>query len=290
MHSKTPLYYPLIALFGALGLIGCATHRPLRASFLDVGQGDACVLQLPSGKVCVIDTGGKLTTQNDDMGRRVLLPYLRSQGIQQIDILLLTHPDEDHTGGAETLLKQFPIHTLILNTAEPSPILQTLHTIANERKVSVRYAHAGEWIDFQDGVEMHILAPSPTLFTAKDNNKSLVLQVKYRKTSLLLTGDAEREEEEDLIARKVPLGANLLKVGHHGSHTSTSAEFLTAVHPQIAILSAGKNNRFGHPHPEVVERLSKAHVQTYRTDQHGAITCDSDGESLTCTPYTRLPQ
>lgn len=224
------------------------------------------------------------------MGRRVLLPFLRSQGIQKIDLLLLTHPDEDHTGGAETLLKEFPIQTLLLNTKQENALLQTLHTIASQRNIRVRYAKPEDWIEFQDGFELHMLAPSPTFITEKDNNQSIVCRAVYKNTSLLFTGDAETEEEGDLLARKTLLGANLLKVGHHGSHTSTSDAFLSAVHPKIAILSVGKNNRFGHPHPEVVERLQKAHVQIFRTDQQGAITCESNGESLSCTPYTRLPQ
>ena len=263
---------------------------PLRATFLDVGQGDSCVLETASGKVCVIDTGGKLQSNGDDMGRRVVVPDLRSRGIGQIDVLLLTHPDLDHIGGAEAILRQFPVAHLLLNTAQANTALEPLKKIAQEKGTALHYAQPGQWIDLHGGTELHLLAPSSAFKTEKDNNQSIAVRVIQGKTSLLLTGDAEADEERDMLKRGVSLSANLLKVGHHGSRTSTVPEFLRAVHPQIAILSVGKGNPFGHPHEEVVERLQKANTTIYRTDQQGAITCDSNGESVTCTPYTRFPQ
>jgi competence protein ComEC len=291
MHPKSPLLGCGILAF-VLWAGGCGTPKapPLRATFLDVGQGDSCVLETASGKVCVIDTGGKLQSSGDDMGRRVVVPYLRSRGVGQIDVLILTHPDIDHIGGAEAVLRQFPVAHLLLNTAQANTALEPLKKIAQERGTTLHYAQPGQWIDLHGGTELHLLAPSPALKAEKDNNQSIAVRIVQGKTRLLLTGDAEAEEERDMLKRGMPLQANLLKVGHHGSHTSTIPEFLRAVHPQVAILSAGKGNPFGHPHAEIVERLQKERIEIFRTDQQGAITCDSNGENIVCTPYTRFPQ
>lgn len=258
-------------------------RRPplLTVAFLDVGQGDAAVIESPSGKVLLIDTGGVIAEGNDNEGRRVVAPYLRSRGVRRIDMELLTHPHADHIGGATTLLERFPTGALVDNGQKGDSSLPThLRQEASAHHVPSLAAHQGQILDFQDGVTARILAPTETETHGSPNNASIVVRLEYGRTAFLFTGDAEAEEESDLIATHQPLSCDVLKVGHHGSHTSTTVPFLTAVHPQIAVISVGAHNLYGHPSPEVLDRLQTAGIKVYRTDQTGAVTCISDGVSV----------
>lgn len=260
------------------------THRhprELTVTFLDVGQGDAAVIESPSGKVMVVDTGPNFEDGSDDMGRRVVLPYLLSRGINHIDVLLLTHPHSDHIGGAMTLLDRFPVGMLIDNgQAASEPLVKQIQTSAQAHRVTYKPAYRGETLDFGDGTAAQVLSPTQAEREGAPNDASIVLRLQYGRTSFLFTGDAEAGEESDLISARLPLDCDVLKVGHHGSHTSSTSEFLKAVHPHYAVMSLGKRNLFGHPSKEVLDRLNGEGVQTFRTDQNGAVTCTSDGVSV----------
>lgn len=253
----------------------------LTVTFLDVGQGDAAVIETPSGKVMLIDTGGVLADGSDNEGRRVVGPYLRSRGIQRIDMELLTHPHADHTGGAATLLERFPTGALVDNgQAADSNSATHLRADASEHHVTYLAARRGQILDFQDGVTARILAPTEAETHGSPNNASIVLQLQYGQTTFLFTGDAEADEEADLVSTHQPLACDILKVGHHGSRTSTTPPFLAATHPHIAVISVGAHNLYGHPNEEVLNRLQAAGSRVYRTDKSGAVTCLSDGFSV----------
>jgi len=260
------------------------THRrtaPLRVVFLDVGQGDAAAIESPSGKVLLIDTGGVFADGSDNEGRRTVGPYLRSRGIRRIDMELLTHPHADHIGGAATLLERFPTAGLLDNGQETdSPVLAHLHTDAAEHHVPYLAARRGQVLDFQDGVTARILAPTEAETHGSPNNASIVLLLRYGRTTFLFTGDAEADEKADLLTAHQPLPGDVLKVGHHGSHTSTTLPFLTAAHPKIAVISVGAHNLYGHPSLEVLDRLQSSGAKIYRTDKNGAVTCTSDGVTV----------
>ena len=263
-------------------LLRHSSHE-LRVTFLDVGQGDATIIETPSGKTLVIDAGNITSDGDDDMGRRIVAPYLRQRGINQLAVIFLTHPDSDHIGGAATLLEQFPTELLMDNgqfTRSDSPIAAHILKTASARKVPLRSARRGQEIEIEDGVQIRILAPTPEFLTASDNDASIVLRVEYKNISFLLTGDAGAAAETDLIRSRLPLTSDVLKVGHHGSLTSTTPEFLAAVRPRFAIISAGKRNMHGHPHHDILERLKQVGAKIYRTDQQGAITCHTDGTTL----------
>ncbi len=259
----------------------------LRVVFLDVGQGDSCVIQTPTGQVIVIDTGNRSLDGQDDMGRRVVAPYLRSQGVQRVDLLLLTHPDLDHIGGADTLLDRFPVGMLATNGQDRQPNQEEVVKRATQTGVAVHHARQGETMDLGGGVVAQVVAPIGDDVNEPTNSHSVVLRLTYGASSLLLTGDADTAEEERILQGGTLSSTQLLKVGHHGSRTSTTEPFLRRVAPKIAVISVGKRNPFGHPAPATLERLNRQGAQVFRTDRQGAITCVSDGASWTCRPYTQ---
>ena len=262
-------------------------HRPheLKITFLDVGQGDAAVIETPGGKVVIVDTGNIGQDEEDDLGQRVVAPFLRQEGINYIDALLLTHPHADHIGGAETLLKQFLTGLLMDNGQEMgSPLVAHYLTEAHDRQVTCQAAIRGQEIDCQDGVVIHVLAPIPAEMGLLPNDASLVIRVDYEHTSFVMTGDAEAVEEQELVESGALTNCTVLKVGHHGSRTSTNPDFLALAHPKIAIISVGAHNVYQHPSLDVVARLQESGAAVYRTDKNGALTCVSNGVTVQTTP------
>jgi competence protein ComEC len=274
----------------ALGLWGCVSPRPreLRVTFLDVGQGDACILESPSGKVLVVDAGGVLHDGEDDQGRRIVAPYLRFRGQNGIDAMILTHPHADHIGGGISLLRRFPTHEVMDDGVdEDHPQVSDLIGQAVKSGSQILLARRGQTFDFGDGVVAEVLGPSDTLAGAGANNASVVLRVRFGRTAFLLTGDAEAPEEREIVNSGQDIACDVLKVGHHGSRTSSTQEFLAAAHPKIAVISVGKRNLYNHPSPEVVDRLLDNGAHVYRTDRDGAVTCHSDGVSVRVEPMVR---
>jgi competence protein ComEC len=251
-------------------------HR-LRYTSLDVGQGDGAVIETPAGHVIVVDTGG-MTAEGVDHGGPILTSYLRSEGINSIDALILSHPHADHIGGAAALLKRFRVKRLIDDGVDETvPIMRTIRSVALERNVAYQKAVRGQALNFDDGVRAEVLAPGPAVLPGGANNASVVLHVSYGKASLLFTGDAEAPEEAEMLHSREPLACDVLKVGHHGSRTSSSPDMIAAAHAQIAIVSVGRHNRYGHPNLDVLARLAHSGARIYRTDETGAVTCATDG-------------
>jgi competence protein ComEC len=250
---------------------------------VDVGQGDAMALQVPGRRALMIDSGGSpFGGGSFDIGARVVEPALWARGMTSLDTLLLTHGDPDHIGGATTLVEDFNPHAVWQGIAVPRAMpLQAILAAAAASGIAVEERRQGE--EFHIGAaRVLLLHPPPPDWERQRvrNDDSVVLEVLYGDVALLLTGDISSDVEREIIPRLISAKTRVLKVAHHGSRTSTSQALLDAWHPQVALVSCGRGNPFGHPAPDVVARLEGIGSRIYRTDRDGEITLDTDGQRV----------
>jgi competence protein ComEC len=267
-----------LALWGGVSWMAAAgafwiwPQQPLlEAWFLDVGQGDAALLRFPSGRAWLVDCGPR--SQTSDAGARVVLPALRTLGIRSLDAVVVTHPDMDHAGGLDTLIGALPIGRVLVPAAGyPDTPAHWTGTLArlSAKGIPVREIGAGQRLSYGDGVRSTVLAPGRGE-APSTNGASVVLRTEYGRSSMLLAGDAEFWSERHQLQDGARLSADLLKVGHHGSRTSSGPEWLNAVHPGLALLSTGAFNRYGHPSPEFLERLRGIGSASWITAHRGGL-------------------
>ena len=250
--------------------------------FIDVGQGDSC-LMLHKGYVIMIDGGGS-TDSKYDIGENTLLPYLLARKINKIDYLIVSHFDSDHAQGFIFVLKHLKVKNAILPIqATNSNLYQNFISICQAKKINVIYLKRGDFFNIGD-LKFETLHPSNKFISENAmNNNSLVLRLDFFNTSILFTGDIEAIAEQELVLKcKSKLDVDILKVGHHGSKTSTTEGFLKAVSPKIALIGVGLDNKFGHPGEEVIKRLEERKVSIFRTDKECEINImiDKNGTML----------
>lgn len=267
------LYMWLMGLFG----IKDATvynKEMLGVFFLDVGQADSILIKGPGGEHMLIDAGKNDTAEE-------LVAMLKDYEVDDLDYLILTHPHEDHVGGADAVLAGFDVKKVISPDigADSKTWRDVVDAIEAEGCMDIT-ASVGATYTLFDGCKFEILGPVDA--DTDLNNASIVLRLDYGESSFLFTGDAEKEAEEAILERvgKEKLDVDVLKAGHHGSSTSSSVNFLTAVSPRYAVISCGKDNSYGHPHSETLEKYSERGIVTYRTDKEGTVILQSDGEDL----------
>jgi competence protein ComEC len=286
------------ALLAIAGVIASYPFSPrlngkdLEVTVLDVGQGDSLFVAFPGRHTMLIDGGGALESFHEggmrsgiDTGEEVVSPYLWSRGLKRIEVVALTHAHQDHLGGLPAILENFRVDELWVGRDVQSVAYQNILALAAVRGVRIVHVRAGN--SFARGaVSGSILWPEDTSEErAAKNDDSVVIRLTDGSRSLLLPGDIERPSERQILADDPPLSADFLKVAHHGSRTSTIDAFLSAVNPAFAAISAGKDNSFGHPSPDVVERLESAGIRVYRTDRDGAITVTTDGHALNVNTF-----
>jgi competence protein ComEC len=250
----------------------------MKLYFLDIGQGDAIFVVAPNGKQILID-GGKDSGVLRELGR-VMGFFDRT-----IDIMLATHPDQDHIGGLPLVMERYKIGNFIDSVADSdSASYQALENLAKEKNIPTYYGMRGMTIvlDRAHGVYLHVLYPIPDDFKITEtNDMSIVAKLVYGDTSVMLTGDAPKRIESMLASTDgAYLQSSILKAGHHGSRTSTSRSFAEATDPRYAVISAGLNNTYGHPHKEVMNILADLHIETLETSKAGTIEFDSNGVDM----------
>lgn len=291
-----PRSRPLIILTVLLSVIAAILFSPaircesaekaiLKVTFLDIRQGDSQVIQTPDGRVIVIDGGQSATRYSPfDAGKEVVIPYLESQGIKKIDVVVATHPDYDHTGGLIAVLNShFPIGMvldcgIVHTTATYKRYLKAIEG----KKIPVTIPDAGDILDWGPSIQAQVLAPfgAPTRRGHLNlNNNSIVIRLEYGEISFLFTGDCEHEEEDIILSSGARINSTILKAGHHGSKTASGSLFYYMCDPEVVTISAGKRNKFSHPHWEPMKLFRETGADIYRTDHLGNITILTDGKT-----------
>lgn len=283
--QKRLLFATLIAAnFYVLMSFTDPAEKLLKVTFLDVGQGDGAVIRFPTGETVVIDAGPK--TPGVDAGERTVAPFLRRNGISVIDALITSHPHADHLGGVPYLLRNFSVRTTVDADQRAQSSLFTDYDRLEQQTGQIT-ARAGMILNY-GGARLYILHPSDR-FIDRDstngysdlNQSSVVFKLQYGATSLLFTGDAELEAEDHMVDSYGDfLRSDLLKAGHHGSSTSSSERFVSAVRPKHAVVSVAKFNKFRHPSKKVLRRFTEHGALIHRTDEKGAVMFESDGKEL----------
>jgi len=248
----------------------------LHVTFLDVGQGDAIFIQTPQGQKILVDGGPSPTLLLAALGRR--MPFWD----RTIDLVVLTHPHDDHLNGLIPVLERYQTKAFLDGGQKhPTPAYTRCLELVREKSIPYRLARAGMQIQLGRTLQIKVLHPQNELLsgTRSDvNNNSIVLRLVYGRISFLLPGDVEEAAEAVLLSHPDDLGSTVLKVPHHGSDTSLNLRFLEAVHPQLAIIQVGADNKFGQPAPATLARLAEYGIKVLRTDQNGPVEVISDGE------------
>ena len=282
-YKKAFAVFAAIMLFviagcsGGLTNSGGAVQKPegsLAVTYVDVGQGDCELIQTPGGKVMLIDAGEASEADKVDAA-------LQERGIDHIDVLVGTHPHTDHIGGLRHIIENYSVGEMYMpNSASSTKTFEKLLDAIDSANIPLHEAKSGVSISLGSDVTCDVLGPIEQYSDLNDT--SAVIMLSFGDTRFLFTGDAEKTAESDLLSKYGRnLSCDVLKVGHHGSSTSTSAEFLQAVNPSSAVISCAEGNDYGHPHAETLKKLKDSGISVYRTDISGSITAVSDGSSVT---------
>lgn len=259
--------------------------RDLVVSFIDVGQGDSILMETPEGKNILIDGGGipAYRQQKYKIGEKVVIPFLQKKKIKQLDKVILTHGHSDHMGGLIDVLAAYPVAEFVdtleggggVTDDEYINVLQAVKT----KDIKYRLAGAGDLLDFGPSLQVLVLNPLQDRFD-NPNDNSLVIKITYNKVSFLLTADIGQVAERKVMSEYGgTLQSTVLKVAHHGSRSSSCASFLNEVKPKLAVISCGRNNSFGHPHQETLQRLKRKSIPYLSTAKKGTVTVITDGQT-----------
>lgn len=247
--------------------------KTLKVHFINVGQGDSILIEV-NGYTVLIDAGPNSSSSK-------LKAYLDKNAITKLDYIIATHPDEDHIGSMDDIIKNYEVGSFYAPKATKNT--ETFKSMVKElrnKDLKINVAAKGMALDLGDDVNFDVLSPIDKSYE-DINNFSVVVKLIYGETSLLFMGDAENLVESQLMRDKVDIDSDVLKLGHHGSSSSTSSKFLKEVSPDFAIISVGKDNKYNHPHKETMDKLKKEKIQIYRTDVYGTVILSSDGSNIT---------
>ena len=270
MKSKS-----LIKIFSILLLViyvnGCAREKLFSVHIIDVGQGDSIFIQTPKNKRILIDAG-------DEEAEHTVYSYLKRRGVKKIDVLIATHPDTDHIGSMDYIIDKFKIsHFYMPDAKTDSEAFYNLLDSCKEKNLKIEYLTKGDRLKIDSSTTMEILSPST--ITDKNNLNSIVSLLNYKGYEFLFTGDAEKENESEILSSCNLPDIEFLKAGHHGSSSSSTDEFIEKLKPEAVAISCGYNNDYGHPHRSVLDTFRENGSVVYRTDKNGSLVfyCDKNG-------------
>ncbi|HBG1319016.1 TPA: MBL fold metallo-hydrolase [Clostridioides difficile] len=253
-------------------LIGCDKKSLLSIHMIDVGQGDSILVQTPTNKNILIDGG-------DEDSENIIISYLRQKRIKTIDIIIATHPDSDHIGSLDNIIKKFNVNSIYMpEQSTDSEAYQNLINSCTDKNLSIQHLYKNDVLNIDNNINIYVLSPS--YIQEESNLNSIVFKLTFNDNSFLFMGDAEEENEKEILHSFKLNNINFIKIGHHGSNSSSSLEFIKKISPDIAAISCGYKNQYGHPHREVINNLKQNHVSIYRTDRIGDIVFYSDGEII----------
>lgn len=278
MNRKITVWSFVVALFFSLFLevnIANAASKNLVVHFINIGQGDAIYIKTPGGENILIDAGNKAK------GRDVV-NYLRKEKVKTIDHIIATHPDADHIGGLDEVIKAFTVKNVYApKVSHTTQAYKDFLNAVKKKKLKIKTAQANVKLPLRDkSVSAKFVGPVKNYANTDLNNWSAVLHLKYNKNTFLFTGDAETKAEKDMLSKKYISKVDVLKVGHHGAKESSSKEFLNVVKPKYAVISVGKGNRYKHPTTDTLNRLKAVKASIYRTDTQGTIKATSNGNTI----------
>ena len=308
IRRRDPSHYAILACLALIGFISSvmifhpwsapSPDGRLRVEFLDVGQGDSAFITFPNGGTMLIDGGGRVTYTNDDdedrpfepdaprIGEMVVSEFLWEKGLSHIDRLVVTHADADHAQGLADIVRNFSVGEIWVGALpNGGSELDELLAVAKKNAIPIVQVGRGDAFEFE-GTKVETLWPIRSNEQAgSDNNASLVLRLIFGENEFLFTGDIEKETETELLSSGTKLSADVVKVPHHGSRTSSTAEFVNAVRPRVAVIPVGRRSMFGHPHLEVVDRWKAVSPTVLTTGQNGTITISTDGRSIELSSF-----
>lgn len=266
-RNKVLIFISIVSL---ISITSIKIPKELKINFIDVGQGDSCLITTPQNKKVIVDSGG---SESYDVGKNVLLPYLLDKRITKIDYIMISHFDTDHCKGFEYVLENIKVKNVIISKqSETSENFKQIMKIIRKKRINLIIVQKETKIKIDNFTTVDILSPQSENIADNMNDNSIVAKFEAYNFSILFTGDASEKIEKELIKEKINLKSDILKVSHHGSKTGTSEEFLKSVKPKIALIGVGENNKFGHPTEDVIKRLTENNVKIYRTDRNGEIS------------------
>lgn len=239
--------------------------------YLDVGQADCIFIELPNNETMLIDAG-------ESKNKKFILNYIKELGYTDIDYVIATHPHADHIGSMNAILNEFEINNIFMpNKIHDTKMFQTMFNTIKDKDIPLEFVRTGYKILEQYNLIVEVLTPIQETYSNL-NNYSVIIKIDFGESEFLFTGDAEILVEEELINNNIDIDSDILKVGHHGSNTSSSKTFITEVSPDIAVISCGINNKYNHPNIETLETLIEQKIDFYRTDELGTIIIEADKE------------
>ena len=253
-------------------LTGCDKNKDFCNHVIDVGQADSILITTPSNKNMLIDGG-------DEDSAKIIKSYLKNKKVKNLDVVIATHPDSDHIGSLDYIIDNFDVEKIYMpNQTTDSECYINLIDSCNKKNLKVNYLSKDDSFNLDDSTNIYVLSPS--YITDNNNSNSIVLNISYKNNNFLFTGDCEESNEMDMINSYNLEDIDFLKVAHHGSYTASSLAFLEETTPDIAVISCGYKNSYGHPHKSTLDNLESVDAKIFRTDQNGSMQFYSDGEKI----------